>query len=55
MSIEEIQKALENAFHEIGHAYSNIGKGLYLSALMDVERAHDAIKSAHDALNELQT
>ena len=51
MTHEEIQDALENAYHEIGHAYAFVGTpGRELSALQAVDRARDSIQLAHDAL-----
>lgn len=54
MCIEEIQKALDNAWHEIGHAYAFVGEGRYLAALMAVDSARESIDRAHDALDNIQ-
>jgi hypothetical protein len=54
MSIEEIQKCLDEAWHELGHATSFVGAGRYLAAEMAAGRALDLTKKAHEALYNLQ-
>lgn len=54
MTIEEIQKNLETAYHEIGHAFAYVGQGLYISAQVALNEADKAIHLAHDALDEIQ-
>ena len=54
MSREEIQKTLETAYHEIGHAFAYVGQGLYISAQLALNEANKAIHLAHDALDEVQ-
>lgn len=54
MTIEEIRVALDNAWHEIGHAYAFVGEARFLSALLAVDSARDSIQLAHDALDGLQ-
>ena len=54
MTIEEIRVALDNAWHEIGHAYAVVGEARFLAALLAVDRARDSIRLAHDALDGLQ-
>ena len=53
MTTKEIKQMLENAYHEIGHAYAFVGTpGRELSALEAVDSARDSIQFAHDALEE---
>ena len=52
MTNEEIQKTLENAYHEIGHAFAYVGDSRYIAALQAVNRARDSIRQAQDALDE---
>ena len=54
MSIKEIQKALDTAWHEIGHAYAFVGEARFLAALMAVDSARKSIQLAHDALDGMQ-
>ena len=54
MNIEEIQKTLETAYHEIGHAYAYAGDSRFLAASIAVGKARDAIQKAHDALDNIQ-
>lgn len=54
MSIEEIKKNLENAFHEMGHAHAAVGSTNYLAALFAVDRAIASAQQARDALDALQ-
>ena len=54
MSREEIQKTLETAYHEVGHAFAYVGQGLYVSAQAALSEANKAIHLAHDALDEIQ-
>ena len=54
MTTEEIRTALDNAWHEIGHAYAFVGEDRFLAALMAVDSARDSIQLAHDALDKLQ-
>ena len=54
MKMEELKTALENAFHEIGHAYAYVGQDRFLAALIAVDKAQDSIKLAHDALDNIQ-
>ena len=54
MTIEEIRVALDNAWHEIGHAYAFVGEDRFLAALMAVDSARKSIQLAHDALDGLQ-
>ena len=55
MTIEEIKEALDNAWHEIGHASAHVGAGHFLTAWMAVDRARDSIQKAHDALEEIDS
>lgn len=54
MNRAEIQKLLESAYHEIGHAFAYVGQGLYISAQAALSEADKAIHRAHDALDEVQ-
>ena len=54
MTIEEIRVALDNAWHEIGHANAYLGQSRFLAALDAVDSARDSIQLAHDALDGLQ-
>ena len=54
MGIEEIRNALEDAYHEIGHAYAYVGQDRFLAAQIAVDKARDLIKLAHDALDKIQ-
>lgn len=54
MTIEEIRTALDNAWHEIGHAQEQLGRCYYLGAWLDAGRALEALKAAHDALERIQ-
>ena len=54
MDIEEIRTALDNAWHEIGHAYAFVGEARFLAALIAVDSARHSIQQAHDALDGLQ-
>ena len=53
MSFEEIKDALEEAWHEIGHAYVAIGRSNFLTALLCVAKARKKINSAYKALNKI--
>lgn len=54
MTIEEIRKNLETAFHETGHAFAYVGEGRFLAASIAVGEAREALQRAHDALDEIQ-
>ena len=54
MKLDVIRSALDNAWHEIGHAYAFVGEARFLAALMAVDRARDSIQLAHDALDGIQ-
>ena len=54
MTIEEIQKNLETAYHEIGHAYAYVGDSRFLAAEMACDRARAALNVAADALEKIQ-
>lgn len=54
MAIEEIQRQLSEAWHEIGHAQEQVGRGCYLAAWLDAGRALRALNAAHDALEKIQ-
>ena len=52
MTIEEIKIALDNAWHEIGHARAFIGQSRFLAALNAVDSARNLIQQVHDALDD---
>lgn len=54
MSFEEIQNDLSEAWHEIGHAYSDFGGSRYLAALQAVAKARKKINAAYKALEKIQ-
>ena len=54
MTIAEIQKNLETAYHEIGHAFAYVGDSRFLAAEMACDRARAALNVAADALEKIQ-
>ena len=54
MKIDEIQHQLSEAWHEIGHANEQVGRGNYLAAWMEAGRALEALSAAHAALEKIQ-
>ena len=54
MKIDEIQHRLAEAFHEIGHANEQVGRGNYLTAWLAAGRAKEALSAAHAALEIIQ-
>jgi len=54
MSIEEIQEALDTAWHEIGHAYAFVGDARFLAAEMAVDNARKLLEQASKALDKIQ-
>lgn len=54
MKIEDIQQQLSEAWHEIGHAQDQLGRGCYLGAWFAAGRAKEALDAAHDALEKIQ-
>lgn len=54
MAIEEIQRQLSEAWHEIGHAQEQVSRGCYLAAWLAAGRALEALSAAHAALEKIQ-
>lgn len=54
MKIDEIQHQLTEAFHEIGHANEQVGRGNYLTAWLAADRAKAALEVACNALEKFQ-
>ena len=54
MKIEEIQYQLSKAWHEIGHAQEQVGRGCYLAAWLEASRALKALEVACNALEKIQ-
>lgn len=54
MKIGEIQHLLAEAWHEIGHANEQIGRGNYLAAWFAASRAEEALSAANAGLEEIQ-
>ena len=54
MKIEEIRDALEEAWHEIGHAYAFIGEANFLAAQSSVAEARKKINSVYKTLDKIQ-
>ena len=54
MSIEEIQKTLEDAKREIGDANDYFEGDCFLAAMLATESAMIALQHAYDALSGLQ-
>ena len=54
MKIGEIQHQLSEAWHEIGHASEQVGRGNYLAAWLAAGRAKEALSAAHAALEKIQ-
>ena len=54
MKIGEIQHLLSEAWHEIGHANEQVGRGNYLAAWLAAGRAKEALEVACNALEKIQ-
>ena len=53
MALDVIRSALENAWHEIGHALAFVGSDRFLAAENAVDSALESLKLVHDALYSL--
>lgn len=53
MTLDVIRSALDNAWHEIGHALAFVGSNRFLAAENAVDSALESLKLVHDALYSL--